>query len=350
MPEPSGAPAPVAHTVPAGALAPKVRPLVDSFGRQVLDLRISVTDRCNFRCTYCMPSEDMQWLPRSDILSFEEIERVARVFVTYFGVTSLRITGGEPTVRAELPKLVGKLARLPVELSMTTNGASLRRLAQPLRAAGLHRVTISLDSLRPERFAAITGRDSLPQVLAGVEAAKAAGLEPVKVNAVLVRGVNDDEVLDLARYGRGHGVEMRFIEFMPLDGDGGWATERVVPASEVIERIDAEFPVEPMPQRGNQPAERWRYQDGEGYVGVVASVTRSFCHLCDRVRLTAEGELRSCLFSVTERDLRALLRSGAGDDELAEAIEAEVALKWAGHRIGQVNFIRPARSMSQIGG
>jgi GTP 3',8-cyclase len=353
-------------------------PLQDSFGRQVRDLRISVTDRCNFRCTYCMPHEDMHWLPRSEILTFEEIERLASVFVHRFGISSLRVTGGEPTARAHLPDLVARLARLPVELSMTTNGATLDHLARPLKEAGLHRVTISCDSLRPDRFASITGRDMLPQVLAGLDAAVQSGLSPVKVNTVLVRGVNDDEVVELARFGRERGVEVRFIEFMPLDGDGQWSLDRVVPASEIIDRIDAAYPLVPAtaehapgappdleanghepdrlghspaaPRRGPEPADRYRYVDGAGYVGVIASVTRPFCSNCDRVRLTAEGSLRSCLFAVRERDLRAVLRGGGTDDDLAEAIVAEVASKWAGHAIGRVNFVRPARSMSQIGG
>jgi cyclic pyranopterin phosphate synthase len=339
--------------------------LTDGFGRQVRDLRISVTDRCNFRCTHCMPHEDMRWLPRAEILTFEEIDRVASVFVERFGITSVRVTGGEPTVRAHLPALIGLLARLRVETSMTTNGASLDRLALPLKMAGLDRVTISCDSLRPDRFAAITGRDMLPQVLAGLDAAIEAGLAPVKVNCVLVRGVNDDEVLDLASFGRERGVEVRFIEFMPLDGDGQWSRDRVVPASEVIERVGAVYPLGPVenpgeldgpanghrrPGRDAQPADRYRYLDGEGYVGVIASVTRPFCSNCDRVRLTAEGSLRSCLFAVRERDLRPLLRGGGSDDDLAAAIVAEVAAKWAGHAIGKVNFVRPARSMSQIGG
>ena len=312
-----------------------------------------------------MPREDIRWLPRAEILTFEEIERITRVFVERFGITSVRVTGGEPTVRAHLPELVGRLARFPVELSMTTNGATLDHLAGPLKQAGLHRVTISCDSLQPERFAAITGRDMLPQVLDGVEAALRAGLSPVKVNTVLVRGVNDDEVVDLARFGRERGVEVRFIEFMPLDGAGEWSADRVVPAGEIVQRVGAVYPLvpaggggtgaqpagEPVPGgRGPEPADRYRYVDGAGYVGVIASVTRPFCANCDRVRLTAEGSLRSCLFAVRERDLRAVLRGGGTDDDLAEAIVAEVASKWAGHAIGQVNFVRPARSMSQIGG
>lgn len=327
--------------------------LTDKFGRQVKDLRVSVTDRCNFRCTYCMPHEDMHWLPRSEVLSFEEIERVVGVFNHHFGISSVRVTGGEPTARAQLPELVRRLAQFPVELSMTTNGATMDRLALPLKQAGLHRVTISLDSLQRDRFAAITGRDALAQVLAGIDAAVAAGLFPVKLNTVLVRGVNDDEVVDIAEFGRDRGVEVRFIEFMPLDGDARWSSGQVVTATEVLERISSVFPLEPVfsPQeRGTEPAERYRYADGAGAVGVIASVTRSFCSSCDRVRLTAEGSLRSCLFAVREADLRQLLRSGATDEQLAEAISSEVARKWAGHSIGQVHFVRPARSMSQIGG
>jgi cyclic pyranopterin phosphate synthase len=316
----------------------------------VLDLRVSVTDRCNFRCRYCMPEEGLKWLPREEILTFEEIERVAEVLVGHFGITSVRLTGGEPTLRAQLPKLVAGLSRLPVEISMTTNGATLSHLAGPLRQAGLHRVTVSLDSLRPERFAALAGRDMLPAVLSGIEAAQAAGLSPLKLNTVLMRGVNDDEVVDLAEYGRRAGAEVRFIEFMPLDAAGEWSSAKVVPAAEVLDRIGSVYPLEPDGQRGTEPAERYRYADGGGTVGVVASVTRPFCASCDRVRLTADGQLRSCLFAVRERDIRAMLRSGASDDELASAIEAEVAAKWAGHAIGKVTFVRPARSMSQIGG
>jgi cyclic pyranopterin phosphate synthase len=328
--------------------------LMDSFGRRVRDVRVSVTDRCNFRCTYCMPHEDMVWTPRHEILTFEEIERLVGIFSLRFGISSVRITGGEPTVRAQLPSLVERLARFPLELSMTTNGTALPRLAEPLRRAGLHRVTVSLDSLRRDRFAAITGRDALGQVLAGIDAALAAGLAPVKVNTVLVRGVNDDEVVDLADFGRQRGVEVRFIEFMPLDGDGHWAAGSVVPATEVLEKVAAAFPIEPDAgvgtERGAAPAERFRYLDGKGHVGAIASVTRPFCANCDRVRLTAEGALRSCLFSVAEADLRGLLRRGAHDDEVAAAIISEVAGKWAGHAIGQVHFVRPARTMSQIGG
>lgn len=326
-------------------------PLVDPHGRMVRDLRISITDRCNFRCTYCMPNEGMVWLPREELLTYEELTRVARVCVERFGFRSIRITGGEPTVRAHLPKLIARLAALDVDLSMTTNAATLDVIAGDLRAAGLRRINISCDSLRPERFAAITQRHVLPRVLSGIDAAVAAGFDPVKVNCVVVRGVNDDEIEDFAAFGRRLGVEVRFIEWMPLDGDGNWTNGQVMPATEIVERINAAFPlVADQGERGAMPAERFAYADGQGRVGVVASVTQSFCGACDRIRLTAEGQLRNCLFAVRECDLRSILRNGCSDDDLAAAIEGEVGRKWAGHSINQVHFIRPARSMSQIGG
>ncbi|MBK5224377.1 MAG: GTP 3',8-cyclase MoaA [Acidimicrobiia bacterium] len=327
-------------------------PLVDSFGRVHRDLRISVTDRCNFRCTYCMPAEGMEWLPRADVLSFEEIERIARVLVERYGFTSIRLTGGEPTVRAHLPALVAKLAALGADLALTTNGATLRHLAQPLADAGLRRINISLDTLRRDRFVEITRRDELDNVLDGIDAALEAGLEPVKVNAVMMKGVNDDELVDFARFGRDRGVVVRFIEFMPMDASGSWTNEQVVTHADIVERIGEVFPLEPLGAvvRGSAPAERFRYADGGGEIGVIATVTQSFCESCDRVRLTAEGQLRSCLFALDHTDLRALLRSGATDDELASTFEAAVGAKWAGHKIGKVNFIRPSKSMSQIGG
>jgi cyclic pyranopterin phosphate synthase len=326
--------------------------LVDGFGRVHRDLRISVTDRCNYRCTYCMPAEGMPWLPRGELLSYEELARVARVCVEHFGFDGIRLTGGEPTVRAHLPVLVEKLAALDVDLSLTTNGSTLRLVADDLAAAGLRRINVSLDSLRPERFAAITRRDDLGQVLDGIAAAQEAGLDPVKLNVVVMRGVNDDEIVDFATYGRDHGVQVRFIEFMPLDAQGAWTEDQVVAQAEIVATIDGVHPLEPLPatERGADPAARWRYRDGKGEVGVIASVTQAFCDSCDRVRLTAEGMLRHCLFASRELDLRAPLRDGATDDDLAEAIRGEVAAKWAGHQINQVHFIRPARSMSQIGG
>jgi len=330
--------------------------LVDPFGRTVRDLRISVTDRCNFRCTYCMPEEGMQWLPRDELLSFEEIERLTRVFVERFAVDGIRLTGGEPTVRAHLPVLVGKLAalRLPdgskPDVSLTTNGATFGLVAHELRAAGLDRVNISLDSLQVDRFLAITRRDELHRVLDGIAAAQEAGFDPVKINVVLQRGVNEDEIVDFAEFGRRRGVHVRFIEFMPLDASGAWRATDVVSQDEIVAAISAVHPLEPVPGRGAAPADRWRYLDGAGDVGVIPSVTKPFCGDCDRVRLTAEGQLRTCLFETREFDLRAIVRGGGTDDDLAAEIERAVGTKWAGHAIGQVTFLRPNRSMSQIGG
>ena len=329
--------------------------LVDPFGRTIRDLRISITDRCNFRCTYCMPEEGMQWLPRSEVMTFEEIERLAGLFVRRYGVEGIRLTGGEPTVRAHLPVLVEKLAAIegpsgPVDVAMTTNGASMRLVAETLRGAGLRRVNISLDTLDREKFQRMTRRDELVRVLDGIEAAREAGFEPVKINAVIERGVNDDEIVDLATYGRDHDVEVRFIEFMPLDAEGHWMNDKVVGQDEIVEAIDAVYPLEQVPARGAAPADRFRYLDGRGMVGVIPTVTKPFCGDCDRVRLTAEGEFRTCLFATREFDLMTAMRSGETDDQLADRIEAAVATKWAGHRINQVNFIRPGKSMSQIGG
>ncbi len=323
--------------------------LIDSFGRVHKDLRISVTDRCNFRCTYCMPAEGLDWVPRDELLTFEEIERVAKISVEQFGIESIRITGGEPTVRARLPLLIKKLSQLPVDLSMTTNGATLRALSKDLVSAGLRRINISLDSLQPERFKELTLRDNLPQVLDGIQAAVDAGLNPVKVNVVVMAGVNDDEIIDFARFGREKGVIVRFIEFMPLDASEEWTDSQVVTQDQIIAKIGSEFPLIPV-QRTSAPATRFVYKDGGGEIGVVASVTQQFCETCDRVRLTADGQFRNCLFAVDEFDLKGLLRSGAEDKEISEALKEVVGSKWAGHGIGTVNFIRPARSMSQIGG
>jgi len=330
--------------------------LVDPFGRTVRDLRISITDRCNFRCTYCMPEEGMRWLPRDELLHFEEIERLARVFVERFAIDGIRLTGGEPTVRAHLPVLVEKLAVLrrpdgaKPDLSLTTNGATFGLVAHDLRAAGLDRVNISLDSLRPERFLAMTRRDELHRVLDGIAGAQQAGFDPVKVNVVLQRGVNDDEIVDFADFGRTHGLHVRFIEFMPLDASGAWRAADVVSQEEIVATIAAVHPLEPVAGRGAAPADRWRYLDGGGDIGVIPSGTKPFCGDCDRVRLTAEGQLRTCLFETREFDLRAIMRQGGSDDDLALEIERAVGTKWAGHAIGQVNFLRPKRSMSQIGG
>ncbi|MET0908982.1 MAG: GTP 3',8-cyclase MoaA, partial [Ilumatobacteraceae bacterium] len=317
--------------------------------------RISVTDRCNFRCTYCMPEEGMTWLPRSEVLTFEEIERVSRIMVERYAVDSIRLTGGEPTVRARLPLLISRLAALrtaagPVDMAMTTNGATLRLIAGSLRDAGLRRINISLDTLDRRRFFEMTRRDELDHVLDGIEAAKEAGFDPVKINTVVQRGVNDDELVDLATFGRERGVEVRFIEFMPLDASGGWADRSVVGQDEIVGRIADVYPLEQLPARGAAPADRWRYLDGRGTVGVIPSVTKPFCGDCDRVRLTADGQFRTCLFATDEFDLRKAMRSGEDDDQVAGRIERAVGTKWAGHRINKIDFIRPNRSMSQIGG
>jgi cyclic pyranopterin phosphate synthase len=328
-------------------------PLIDPFARRVKDLRLSITDRCNFRCTYCMPEEGMQWVPRDELLTYEELARIARVCVERFGFDAIRITGGEPTVRAHFPRLVAMLAPLGVDLAMTTNGTRLTEMAPDLAAAGLRRINVSLDSLRRDTFFELTRRDELDRVIAGIDAAVPAWLDPVKVNCVVIRGVNDEEVVDLAEFGRDRGVGVRFIEFMPLDADGAWSVDRVVPAREILDRIDAVFPLEPVKVPGSghvEPAERFVYVDGRGDVGVIASVTEPFCDSCDRVRVTAEGKFRTCLFALDEYDLRTILRGGGTDDDVAAEIERAVATKWAGHRIGQVDFVRPPRSMSQIGG
>lgn len=340
-------------------------PLVDPFGRRVKDLRISITDRCNFRCTYCMPAEGLQWMARDELLTYEELARIARVCVEQFGFDAVRVTGGEPLVRAHITRLVEYLAPLGVDISMTTNGVKLPELAHDLAAAGLRRINVSLDSLQSETFRELTRRDALEKVLAGVDAALDAGLDPVKINCVVMRGVNDDEIVDLAAYGREKGVGVRFIEFMPLDADDEWNIEKVVPAREILATINEAFPLKSAavagtgsrPQEGHvEPAERFEYADGKGDIGVIASVSEPFCENCDRVRVTAEGKFRVCLFAVDELDLRAVLRSDGGLDasDLDERLAAEIARgvggKWAGHRIGQDDFVRPDRSMSQIGG
>ena len=333
-----------------------MKDLVDPFGRVVRDLRISVTDRCNFRCTYCMPEEGLVWLPRSEVLTFEEFTRIARVCVERFGFEGVRLTGGEPTLRANITTLVAELAALrlpdgsPLDVAMTTNGATLRKSAADLRAAGLNRINISLDTLDRARFEQMTRRDELDHVLDGIAAAKAAGFAPVKINTVVERGVNDDEIVALARFGREHDVEVRFIEFMPLDAGDHWQRRTVVGQDEIVATIAAVWPLDQVPARGAAPADRWRYRDTGQTVGVIPTVTKPFCGDCDRIRLTADGQLRTCLFATDEFDLRAAMRGGESDDQLAARIEAAVATKWAGHQINQVSFTRPTRSMSQIGG
>jgi len=296
-----------------------------------------------------MPEEGMEWLDRRELLSFEEIERIAKVLVDRCGLRSIRLTGGEPTLRARLPHLVAKLAALDVDLALTTNGATLDRLANDLADAGLTRINVSLDTLDRERFVELTRRDQLGQVLEGIDAALAAGFAPVKLNAVLMKGINDSEILDFLRFGRDKGITVRFIEFMPLDAQSEWSADRVIPYDDILAIANEFFEFDPV-ERGSSPAERFVYRDGLGEFGVIASVTEPFCGACDRIRLTAEGQLRNCLFGLEHVDLRKLLREGGSDDELVAAIAGEVDRKWAGHAIGQVHFIRPSKSMSQLGG
>jgi cyclic pyranopterin phosphate synthase len=325
--------------------------LRDARGRVVDDLRLSVTDRCNFRCVYCMPAEGLRWLPRDEVLRYEEITRLARIFVET-GTRTIRLTGGEPLVRRDLPRLVSMLAALhpDLDLSLTTNGFLLRRDARALADAGLRRVNVSLDSLRADRFERLARRDCLDVVLDGIAAAREAGLSPVKVNVVVMRGINDDEVGDFARMARETGTHVRFIEYMPLDADGTWGRDLVVAGDELLEAAEAVHTLRPR-GAGHDPATRWGFADGApGELGFINSVSAPFCERCNRVRITADGQLRTCLFSVDETDLRGPLRAGAADAELEQIIRAAVWVKEAGHRINEPDFVRPARSMSQIGG
>jgi len=336
---------------PPTAEAPADGPLIDTFGRVADDLRVSVTDRCNFRCTYCMPAEGLKWLPKEDLLTFEELARLLGIFVG-LGVRSIKVTGGEPTVRADLPTLVRMFreAGPGLDMSMTTNGVLLDRLARPLARAGLDRVTVSCDSLKRHRFEEMTRRDALDRVLAGLRAAEAAGLAPIKINCVVIGGKNEEEVVDFARWSRQTGYEVRFIEYMPLDAERAWERAKVVPSGSILAAIDAAFPLLPV-SSSNEPATSYRFADGApGGVGVVASVTEPFCESCDRLRLTAEGQLRACLFALEETDLRGPMRSGANDEELVALIRRAVWRKWSGHRINHPDFVQPERSMSMIGG
>jgi cyclic pyranopterin phosphate synthase len=337
---------------PVTSSMPTTGPLIDSFGRVHTDLRVSVTDRCNLRCVYCMPEEGVPWVPRSEILSFEEIDRIASV-ARGLGVESVRLTGGEPLVRANVTDLVGRLGRIGFsDLSMTTNGILLARVAPALAAAGLKRVNISCDSLKPERFAAIRRRGVLSTVLEAMDAAEQAGLQPVKINAVVIAGINDDEVIDLAAFGRDTGRIVRFIEFMPLDADETWNRSKVVPGEEILARINDVWPLEPSSERAEDPApaDRFHFLDGRGEIGVITSVSRAFCGTCNRLRLTADGAIRNCLFANAEHPVRDLLRSGGSDAKLALLFRQAVWAKRAGHGINDPTFLRPARSMSMIGG
>jgi len=328
------------------------RPLIDTQSRVVRDLRISVTDRCNLRCVYCMPAEGMPWLPKGDLLTYEEITRFARICLAH-GVNGIRLTGGEPTVRADLPVLVRMLASLApdLDLSMTTNGLKLVAMADELHDAGLRRLNVSLDTLERERFHRIARRDRFQEVIAGLEKARAVGFAPIKINVVLMRGFNDDEAVPLARWGRENGYQVRFIEWMPLDYQHGWSREKLVPADEILAAISAEFPLEPLGVTDpSAPATLYRYRDGGGTVGVIASVTHAFCAQCDRIRLTADGQIRTCLFSLREYDFRSAMRSGADDETIADLLRAAVWRKEPGHLINSPFFRQPERGMSAIGG
>jgi cyclic pyranopterin phosphate synthase len=329
------------------------RPLLtDTHGRTVRDLRLSITDRCNLRCVYCMPAEGMPWLAKQDLLTYEELTRFARVCLEC-GVNGVRLTGGEPTVRADLPVLVRMLHELDsgLDLSLTTNGLKLKELSPALRDAGLKRVNVSLDTLVRERFQRIARRDRLHEVLEGLAAARAAGFAPIKVNAVLMRGENDDEIVPLARWARDEGYELRFIEWMPLDFQHSWDRSQLVSGEETLARIAEVFPLEP--EEGDDPsapARTFRYRDGAGRVGVISSVTRPFCGHCDRIRLTADGQVRTCLFALKEYDFRATLRGGGSDDDIESLLRAAVLRKQPGHLISQPGFVQPERGMSAIGG
>jgi len=327
--------------------------LIDGYGRRHDNLRISVTDRCNIRCYYCMPERDVQFVPREEILSFEEIERFARIAAS-LGIRKIRITGGEPLVRRDLPVLVERLAAIPgiEDLALTTNGLLLAEQAEALRRAGLRRLNVHLDTLDRERFRRITRRDEIARVLAGLEAARRAGFRDIKINAVAVKGLTEPDVVPLAHFGRGNGYQIRYIEFMPLDAQGLWDRSRVLLMQDILDILGEEFgPLEAVPDADPRaPALEYRFRDGRGSVGFIASVSRPFCLNCNRIRLTADGHLRYCLFALEETDVKSLLRGSATDDEIRAVIRRTVAAKWLGHEIQQANFTPPPRPMYAIGG
>jgi cyclic pyranopterin phosphate synthase len=333
-------------------MTPVTDRLIDSFGRVHNNLRISVTDRCNIRCVYCMP-EAVQFLPRQSLLCFEEIERFVRVAAT-LGINKIRLTGGEPLVRRDLPRLVAKLAAIDgiQDIGLTTNGILLAPMAQALWNAGLRRINVSLDTMDPAKFQELTRRTGFEQVIEGIVAAKAAGFDPVKVNAVAIRGMTEDDVVPLGRFCREHGLELRFIEYMPLDAGNLWEREKVLFAADILDLLAQGIgPLVPAPdQDPRAPAADYDYIDGGGRVGLIASVSRPFCASCNRIRLTADGKLRNCLFALDETDIRALIRSGAPDAEIAQAVRGSVAGKWEGHEINTARFIKPERLMHSIGG
>jgi GTP 3',8-cyclase len=326
--------------------------LVDTYGRTHNNLRISVTDRCNIRCVYCMP-EKAEFLPRSELLTFEEIERFARIAVT-LGIDKVRLTGGEPLVRHDLPKLVEKLVGIPGlrDVGLTTNGILLAPLARALKSAGLKRINVSLDTMDPTRFQELTRRPGFDEVIEGILAAKDAGFDPVKINAVAIRGITEDDIVPLGEFARAHELELRFIEYMPLDAGHLWEREKVLFAAEILESLSVG--IGPLAPSANQdpraPALDYDYADGGGRVGFIASISRPFCLSCNRLRLTADGKLRNCLFALEETDIRALLRTAAHDHEIAQAIGDCVLAKWEGHEINTSRFIQPERLMHSIGG
>jgi cyclic pyranopterin phosphate synthase len=329
--------------------------LKDSYGRAIRDLRVSLTDRCNFRCFYCLPHGEPPIAPKEQMLSYEEIERVCEIFVS-LGIEKIRLTGGEPMMRRDIETIIVKLSALKqrglLDLALTTNGYFLPDRAEGLKQAGLDRITISVDSLKPETFKQMTGVDVLDRVLAGIEAAKRAGLQPIKINAVIVRGHNEDEVVDFAAFARAHDVKMRFIEFMPLDSGHEWVREQVVSGREIRERINEHFPLVPVGvDRGSETSSRYRFADGAaGEIGIIAPVTEAFCGACSRIRLTADGQIRTCLFSTVEYSLRDVIRSGASRGEIVEYIESVVLKKEPRHYINDPEFVTPSRTMSFIGG
>jgi len=325
-------------------------PLTDKFGRQITDLRVSVTDRCNFRCVYCRSANPETHMPKGELLEWEEYERLVRLLVG-MGIRKVRVTGGEPLVRRGIEGFIARLKALDVrDLSMTTNGYALADRCEGLVAAGMDRINISLDSLNREKFERITRTKTFGQVIAGIDAAQASKLRPVKVNAVLVRGINDDEVEVFAEFARDRGLIMRFIEFMPLDADRAWTRDMVVTGAEVYRRISAIWPLVPVVHERSETARKYRFADGRGEIGLVSPVSQPFCGHCSRLRLTADGKLRTCLFSKEDHDLRSLLRGGASDQEISDEILAIVAQKEKGHRINEPGFLPPSRTMVSIGG
>ncbi len=331
---------------------PPAQALKDTFGRVANNLRISVTDRCNFRCRYCMPEEGMVWLDRRELLTYEEITRLVHVFAG-LGIDKIRLTGGEPLMRRELHLLVEKIARVPgiKDIALTTNGFFLAEQAVALYKAGLTRVTVSLDSLNPAVFATMARRDYFHKVWAALEVVENLSLRPIKINVVIIRGVNDNEIENFARLARTKPFIVRFIEFMPIGSDDGWTIDKVFPTKEIIDRINSSGPrLIALESHGVQPADRYRFEDGLGEIGFVSSVSEPFCSTCNRIRITSDGKLRTCLFSLHETDLKTMMRAGSTDGELRAVITNAVSLKEEGHLINRPGFVRPERTMSQIGG